>query len=110
MLIEPGFELNDIITIRLVAGEEIVAKYMGHDADAFLINKPYSLVTTQQGLGLAPYIMTADPGNMRLHKNTVVLSVKTNKDAANNYIKATTGILPASAGVPANKVPRLDIK
>ena len=109
MLIEPEFKLNDIITLRLVAGEEIVAKYMGHDADAFLVNKPNALVTTQQGLGLAPYIMTADPGTMRIHKTTVVLTVKTNTDAAGNYIKATTGIVPASAGVPANNVPKIQL-
>ena len=52
---------------------------------------------TPQGMGMTQYIMMADMNkSFSINKSAVVTMQLARKDAADNYIKGTTGIQPAS--------------
>ena len=111
MIVETDYKKDDVVTMRIIGGEEVIGRLVDTTGDAYTIAKPYALVQMQKGLGLAPYVMTSDPSSkIKMSKGSIVCITKSNTQATNDYIKSTSGIVPASAGVPANKVPKLDIK
>ena len=52
------------------------------------------LMATEQGMGLAPFMFTVSPeAKIKLKLNSIICIVKSAKDAADMYIKQTTGIV-----------------
>ena len=65
---------NDIITLKLVTGEEVVARYISDSADEFTIYKPLTLMPSREGMALAQSIMSAKlDRNISVNKNTVIM-------------------------------------
>jgi hypothetical protein len=99
MLIDKGYEKDDIVSFKIVNGDEIVAKLVEEGDDHYVINKPTTVIPSQQGLGLVQSLFTGDlEKNVRLEKKHVMLHSTTIKDVVNHYIKTTTGIETAPAG------------
>jgi hypothetical protein len=93
MIIETPYRANDTITIRTMAGEELVARFVSENATHLVITKPLALQVSQQGLGLGPWTFTIDPAtNIKLNMHSIVFVHKTEKDMASQYISATTGL------------------
>lgn len=93
MIIETPYRANDTITIRTMAGEELVARFVSENATHLVITKPLALQASQQGLGLGPWTFTIDPAtNIKLNMHSIVFVHKTEKDMASQYISATTGL------------------
>lgn len=100
MIITKGYQVNEIISIKLTSGEEMIARYMDENDAAFVITKPINLVPTPQGsLGMVPALFSAELNTARinLQKSAVALHALTRKEVADEYIKGTTGIRPASS-------------
>jgi len=96
MLIQT-FKPNDIITMKLVTGEEIITKFISSDEGSFKISKPLVLSITAQGPAMTPFLFTAElEGEINVLKSVTVAMAKTEKTTANQYIKGTTGIQPAT--------------
>lgn len=95
MLIQTPIKLNDIVTIKMVGGDEVVGKLLDERMmEQIELGKPRVVMMSQQGFGLAPYILTADPdGSVYLDRRHVVSVVKTFEPVAKEYIKQTTGII-----------------
>ena len=88
---------NDIITMKLVTGEEIITKFISSDDNGYKVSKPLVLSITAQGPAMTPFLFTAElEGEITLPKNVAIAVAKTEKTTANQYIKGTTGIQPAS--------------
>ena len=101
MLIDSGFSANDIIAMRITGGDEVIAKFISQDDKTIKVSKPLALAMTQQGIGMTQYLMMADmTREFVFNKSSVVTMQKANKAAADNYIKGTTGIQPASSVPP----------
>jgi hypothetical protein len=87
---------GDIVTIKMISGEEVITKFSGYtndDCTSFKIQKPYILAQTPKGPGLAPFILTGEDGaSVTLEKGTFVCMVKTDPDMATQYTSVTTGI------------------
>jgi hypothetical protein len=99
MLVTNGYSKDQIVTFKLVNGDEIVAKIVEDTAEQFTISKPCTVMPSQQGLGLLQSLFTSDLNtNITLSKNHVMLHAPTIKDIENHYIQTTTGIQPVSAG------------
>jgi hypothetical protein len=99
MLQTNGYSKDQIVTFKLVNGDEIVAKIVEDTAEQFVISKPCTVMPSQQGLGLLQSLFTSDLNtNITLLKNHVMLHATTIKDIENHYIQTTTGIQPVSAG------------
>ncbi len=93
MLIEKkGFSKNDLISFKLVNGEELIARLIEENQDEYIISKPISLAPSPQGMALVPYVMTADITETSLKKSHVIMCGISNADLNPAYIQSTTGI------------------
>jgi len=107
MLITKKYNKNDVVTIKLATGEEVVGYYCGHDDDSITLRKPVTPVPTQEGrMALAPFLMSSDymQNNEELdfNTNTVVVASKTNQAFADAYTQQVSGLdlSPAAGGKP----------
>ena len=93
------YEKDQIVSFKLVNGDEIVAKIVEEQSDSYVVSKPCTVMPSQQGLGLIQSLFTADLNNtVTLGKHHVMMDAPTIKDVENHYIKTTTGIEPVGAG------------
>lgn len=100
MIVSKGYSLGDIISFKLTSGEEMIARYQGEDETSYHVAKPINLVPTPQGsLGMVPALFSADlnTAKISLQKTAIALHSATRKEVADEYLKGTTGIKPASS-------------
>lgn len=92
-----NIEINKIYTIKLLTGEEVVAKVSEVHADHILLQQPILAMLTPQGLQLMPALFTANQDkSVRLNIGSWALLAETREDIRNSWIQATTGIAPVS--------------
>jgi hypothetical protein len=90
---------GDVVTFRLVTGEEILGRLVEDQADCFIIERPMSLVPSGQGLAMMPLAMTIELNNkIQLQKNHVIVHGATRKEAVDGYTEATTNIKVVRGG------------
>ena len=91
--IKPG----DVATFKLSNGDELVAKVEATTpAGDFVLNKPHSVIPSQQGVGLYPSLITADPdSNLSIAASHVMMCAPTVPEIEAHYIKMTTGVVVA---------------
>lgn len=91
------FEINEVYTLKLVFGEEVVAKVVGVSDTALTISSPLSVAPNHQGMGLVPSMFTANlDKNIEININSIVMSAETADSIRMKYIEATTGIATTS--------------
>lgn len=95
MLISTPMSLNDVVTVKMVGGDEVVGKLTDERTDSYVeLAKPLMVMMAQQGFGLVPYVLTASPdASVQLDRRHVVTIVKTFDKVAKEYIKQTTGLI-----------------
>jgi hypothetical protein len=95
MLIETPIKLNDIVTLKMVGGDEVVGKLLDERTESYVeLSRPLVVMMAQQGFGLAPYVLTAGPdANVKLDRSHVIAIVKTLDAVAKQYIKQTTSLI-----------------
>lgn len=100
MLISKGYSVNDVVCFKLVTGDEIVAKIVEETSDGFVVNRPCTVIPSQQGLGLMQSLISADINtNIMLNKTHIVMHSPVINDIENHYIRTTTGIQPIKSGI-----------
>ena len=92
MLIEKPISEGDVVSLKLLNGDEIIARFDGETATELKINRPLALTAGAQGLGMIPWIFLAEKETFTLQKAHVFVMVPSKKDAANQYMQGTTGI------------------
>ena len=101
MLIKPSkIGPNDVVSIKLINNEEIIAKVVSIDNNSYTISKPLILNvfmderTGNSGISMAPYFMlSADPdANFQVDRSHMICITLTNDQAKAGYIKNTTGL------------------
>jgi hypothetical protein len=87
-------EADDVATFKMVNGDEIVAKVVAvTDAGDFVLNRPFTVIPSGQGMGLLPLLLTADENqDYTVRSQHVLMHGSTVKEIQNHYIKMTTGI------------------
>jgi hypothetical protein len=100
MLLEKSkYTESDIISFKLINGDEIIGKYVKEDMMSYTINRPVMLAMTKNGPAMAPIMMTVSPDNdYTINKSAVMFNGATVKEIGEQYIFQTTGIQPVSAG------------
>lgn len=85
---------QDAVTLKLSSGEEIIATFESETQDQFVVSKAVVLVQVQsaQGVGMMPWMMSADAGNIMISKHNIMVVCKTQADVAKTYLENTTGI------------------
>ena len=93
MLINKGYSDNDIVTFKILNGDELVARIVREDADQYVLAQPMSVVPSQQGIGLMQALFSVEPkSEIALKKTHVMLHSKTVDAIADHYRELTTGI------------------
>jgi hypothetical protein len=100
MLLNKSYTQGDVITFKLVNGEEVIARYQGETMAEYIITKPVTLTPTPQGsLGMLPSMFSVELNtvNINLQRNAVAMSALTRKEVSDEYTRGTSGIKPASS-------------
>jgi len=93
MLIDKGVAVNEVITLKLTSGEELVAKLVQDTESYYKLSHPQVIGHGPKGPGLMPYLFTVNPEKeIKLLKSTVTVAEATDKQFADQFIQATTGI------------------
>jgi hypothetical protein len=98
---------GDVITVRLVSGEEIIATLVGEGTDGLTVKSPISAVmqataSGEIGLAFAPFLASSEefPEVVFPLHAIAMRPVKTRDDVAKGYKSATK---PASAIIQPNR-------
>ena len=84
---------NDIVTFKLVSGEEIVARVVSETDTTVTIYKPLTLVHNGQGMALLQTVMSVRPDQeLTVQKTAVVMSGISRDEMASAWIESTTGL------------------
>lgn len=92
MLINKGFSTGDVVSIKLVNGDEIIAKFEKENTDTITISRPLALTMNGQGLGMIPWIFLGKETDITLSKSNTFFVVESKAEAAKQYLEGTTGI------------------
>ena len=69
MLIQKStYDEGDIISLKIVNGDEIVAKVISDTDNEFKLDRPCTVIPSQQGIGLIQSLMTGET------KNPIIIS------------------------------------
>ena len=92
MLINKGFSNGDIVSTKILNGDELIARFEEETADTIKLTKPLAVTMGPQGLGLIPWIFLGDDETVTIQKSHVFVMVASKKDAAIQYRQSTTSI------------------
>lgn len=93
MLIDKGVTPGEVVTLRIVSGEEVVAKLVEETETSYKISRPMTITLSGQGIGMMPFVFTTPPDkNLEINKSTVTMISPTELNFADQYISGTTGI------------------
>jgi hypothetical protein len=108
MLVEKQFSPNDVVTVKLSSGEEVIAKFCRDTPASFVIAKPLTMtlmqVPGQPGQGavaFVPFMLGInETAEIYLNKNCVVAMAHAQQAAASGYMRNTTGLeMPTPDGL-----------
>jgi hypothetical protein len=92
MLLKKPITQGSVVSIKILNGDEIIARYENEDADTVTINRPLALTMGQGGLGMIPWVFLGDSETITLQKSHLFFVIPSKKDAADQYLQGTTGI------------------
>jgi hypothetical protein len=92
MLLSKPIAAGDIVSIKLINGDELIARLSKDDHNGITINRPLALTMQGGGLGMVPWVLLGDKDDIVLNRNHVFAMVPSKKDAADQYVQGTTGI------------------
>lgn len=93
MLINRGVGAGEVVTLKLMSGEELIAKYVEETGKGHKLNKPMVLSMGPQGMGMIPFAITVDmEKEITINAAAVIAIETTEKQFADAYIQNTTGI------------------
>ncbi len=93
MLIDKGITAGEIITIKLISGEELIGKLIEETSEGLKLSKPVVLSASPQGVGMIPYLFTVNPNKeVVVNSHAIITKAVCDKQFADQYIQGTTGI------------------
>ncbi len=94
-------EEGDIVAIKLVTAEEVIAKVVEEGADSIKVMKPMMLVHTPKGLAMSQFLMMQDVKDaIEISTSNIIAITKANSVASSQYSQTVTSI---KAPTPAEK-------
>ena len=92
MLIEKGFTVGDVVSLKLLNGDEIIARYESDTADEIKLSRPLAITVTGSGLGMIPWVFLGDREAITLSRAHVFVMMPSKSDASKQYLQGTTSI------------------
>ena len=88
------FKENDIISLKLVSGEEVIGKFKSKTADATTIEKALVMMHGPQGLAMGTFFATANSDNGIDILNDKLISIGlTNNKVKGEYTRVTSSVV-----------------
>lgn len=88
-----NIQQNEIYTMKLFSGEELITKVVEIANDYILVSEPVSVAPGPQGMGLMPSLFTADSREqIRINTHSIAIVAHTEENVKMKYLEATTGI------------------
>ena len=93
------FAVGDIISIKLITGEEVMGKFVEDAMGSITLDRPVMLAMMQKGPAMSPVLMTVNPdAKLTFNSNAIITMAETDQEVGKQYVFQTTGIQPVSAG------------
>lgn len=93
LISKSSYDAGDILTFKIVNGDELVAKLVNETATAYVVERPCTVVPSAKGIGLLQSLFTGEvEQQVTLEKQHVIMHAATVKDVKNHYIQTTSGI------------------
>lgn len=104
MLIEKNNNptVGDVVTVKLLSGEEIVGRIAERTIDSVYLAKPVQIILQpvgpkQIGLEFMPVLGSVSDPTIQIPLMAMsIRPVRTGDDVVRSYIQATTGLVPAT--------------
>ena len=88
-------ELDQVYTIKISNGDEIVTRITQETDTTYTISKPLTVVPGPQGINMMNSLFTADPDKtVSINKQQISLIAPSREEVCDSYLEATTGIKP----------------
>jgi len=92
MLIET-FNTGDVVTLKMISGEEVIARFVEQFIDKIVVTRPLVLMQGPNGMGLAPFVITVKKDDhVGIFINGVTAFCKSDEEMSAQYLEVTTGI------------------
>lgn len=103
MLISSSIKPGDVVTIKLVSSEEVIAKVVEINENMVKISKPVVLTLTgnpltESGLIPLPWSFSVEDLPLEIGKDKIVFIARSRKDVVNMYMRITTNIIMPGSG------------
>jgi hypothetical protein len=93
-------ELDQVYTLKIANGDEIIAKITAEDDITYTVAKPLTIVPSQQGINMMNSLFTADPDkSVTINKTQVSMISLSREEVCDSYLEATTGIKPVRKSI-----------
>jgi hypothetical protein len=92
MLFEKPIASGDVVSIKLISGEELIARFEEETSDVVKVSKPLTVSLGPQGLGMIPFVFLGNKEKITLKQQHVIAMMPSKKEAADQYMQGTTGI------------------
>ena len=92
MLLEKPIASGDVVSLKIINGDEIIARYEDETSDTIKLTKPLAVTVGPQGLGMMPWIFLGQKDTITIKKDHVFVMIPSKKEAADQYMQGTTGI------------------
>lgn len=103
MLIQKPIQPNDVITLKLTTGEELIARLVDQTNGKITISKPMVVNLGQDrtgniGIQMLPYfLLTGNPdAKLTIDDKNIIVMTLSNDQAKNSYTQSSSGITVAS--------------
>ncbi len=108
MLIDKPIAENNVVTFRLVTGEEIIGRYAGTTTTGIKVKRPLILQIhlvgeNQASIAFVPFMAAIDETTLVPFIETAMMTrmMRPREQVEQNYVRATTGleVAPNTAGL-----------
>ena len=92
MLFDKPLKSGETLTIKLPTGEALIARFEEENNGDVITSKPVVLAPGAQGIGMVPWIMSAEPDKVKINKENILTYATTQKEISDKYIEMTSSI------------------
>lgn len=92
MLFEKPIASGDVVSLKLINGDELIARLEEETIDHVKISRPLQVTISPSGLGMIPFVFLGNKETITIKQSHVLTVMPSKKDAADQYVQGTTGI------------------
>ena len=93
MLLNVPLKKNEVVSLKLVSGEEIIGRLVEELNEAVTLTKVLSISLTAQGVGMMPFMFSAEiEKEIKINANHIISKIQPTKHISDQYIHNTTDI------------------